>query len=372
MRKLNVVELYAGIGRCSAPFRGWRRARIGLLADWNPHAGQTYRHNFSKTPYMVSDLSTATVAELESEANGKIDIVLGCPPCQGFSDSGRRNPADPRNSHVMNFVRLAVGARPFAIAMENVPMAAISPQFRAATALLENAGYRWTAAVLNAACYGSAQTRHRLVLVAVRGDITARLELPAPTHTPLGRYFDYRSQSVRAYSGPDDDLLGITSTARRADAALASRIGTRRALRAIPTFSDVTAGLPDLGSASAAKLGHEAWAHSGEMLRRMRDVPEGGQLRTSRSYYASAYARLHRRGLARTLTTYFPNAGSGRFWHPTENRALTVREAARVQGVPDGFQFLNGPTLANATLLGNALDAHLAAATYASVRSALE
>lgn len=371
MRTLNVVELYAGIGRCSAPFREWRKARIGLLADWNPHARDTYQLNHPKTPYLVADLSDSSVHDLERAAGGKIDIVLGCPPCQGFSDSGRRDPDDPRNSHVLSFARLAAGARPLAIAMENVPMTAISPQFRAATALLENAGYRWTAAILNAAQYGSAQTRLRLVMVALRCDIEGTLQLPAPTHSPIGTYFDYRSRKLKRYEGADDDLMGVTSTSRRAETALTPRFGKASEIQPTPTFSDATAGLPAIGSAEARRLCHETWGHSTRMLQRMRDVPEGGQLETLRDYYASAYARLHRRGLARTLTTYFPNAGSGRFWHPTENRSLTVREAARLQGVPDSFRFMGGPTKANATLLGNTLDAHLAAATFRSVRAAL-
>lgn len=372
MRKLNVIELYAGIGRCSAPFRQWRRAHVGLLVDWSAHAAMTHADNYSATPYLVSDLAVTTNQQLEAAAGGKIDVVLGCPPCQGFSDSGRRDPDDPRNSHVVNFMRLAVGAKPCAIAMENVPMAAVSTQFQSATALLEQAGYRWTAAVLNAACYGSAQTRHRLVLVALRSDIEGDIKIPSPTHGPVGNYFDYRSQTIRTYDGSSDDLMGVTSTARRASAALTPRFARKNILKSTPTFSDVVGDLPSTGSAAAAKLTHTSWAHSADILRRMCDVPEGGQLGTSRTYYASAYARLHHRGLARTVTTYFANAGSGRFWHPTENRALTVREAARLQGVPDDFHFLGGPTLANAMLLGNTLDAHLAAATYRSVRRALE
>lgn len=104
----------------------------------------------------------------------------------------------------------------------------------------------------------------------------------------------------------------------------------------------------------------------------MRDVEEGGRRRTVKSYYGAAYARLHRYGLARTITTYFSNAGSGRYWHPTANRAITLREGARLQGFPDDFKFLGGALQSNATLVGNALDAELANATYRSIRRALE
>ena len=77
-------------------------------------------------------------------------------------------------------------------------------------------------------------------------------------------------------------------------------------------------------------------------------------------------------GLARTVTTYFGNAGSGRFWHPTENRALTVREAARVQGFPDSFRFYGDESVRNSRLVGNALDSALAEMQYEAIRQALE
>jgi DNA (cytosine-5)-methyltransferase 1 len=100
----------------------------------------------------------------------------------------------------------------------------------------------------------------------------------------------------------------------------------------------------------------------------MRDVPEGGRRLTEKRYYGAAYARLHSQGLAKTLTRYFANAGSGRFWHPSENRSLTVREAARLQGFDDGFQFPGGAREANAWMIGNALDKGLADASFGAVR----
>jgi DNA (cytosine-5)-methyltransferase 1 len=102
----------------------------------------------------------------------------------------------------------------------------------------------------------------------------------------------------------------------------------------------------------------------------MRNVPEGGQWKGQKEYYSESYGRLHRKGLARTITRFFPNAGSGRFWHPVENRTLTLREAARIQGFPDSFRFL-ATGMKDADLVGNALDARLAEIAYTSIREAL-
>src|SRR5207253_1692900 len=113
-------------------------------------------------------------------------------------------------------------------------------------------------------------------------------------------------------------------------------------------------------SAYAARLrtageapNHEGWRHRPELVARMAAVPEGGAAETEKPYYSQAYARLHRRGLARTLTTNFHNAGCGRFTHYAEPRTLTVREAARLQGVKDGFEFIGHRSLQE-RLVGNA------------------
>jgi DNA (cytosine-5)-methyltransferase 1 len=100
-------------------------------------------------------------------------------------------------------------------------------------------------------------------------------------------------------------------------------------------------------------------------------VPEGGRWAGGLEHYSQSYGRLHRNGLARTITTAFPNAGSGRFWHPTENRALTLREAARLQGFPDSFHFVP-PFSRAAFLVGNALDKTIADLVFEVIRGCLE
>jgi site-specific DNA-cytosine methylase len=118
-------------------------------------------------------------------------------------------------------------------------------------------------------------------------------------------------------------------------------------------------------------LTHTAWPSSPIMRRRMANVPEGSRWSGGQDHFSHSYGRLHRRGLARTITTYFANAGSGRFWHPTENRALTVREAARIQGIEDDFLF-HGSLGGVSDLVGNALDSAIADVACRTVQECLE
>jgi len=369
MRKLRVAEIYAGIARTWEPFRHWRRCELGLLVDLDPLARDTYLDNFPAANYWRRDLTWTRPSELEAKAGGKIDILLGCPPCQGFSDTGKRDPDDPRNAHVGIFSRFACGLKPKAVVMENVPLLAGSARYRRFTRQLEKAGYRWTSAVINAALFGSCQTRQRLLLVAIHKDAGPKPELPTSTHGGTRLYFGYQTRKLVPLEENATELLGITPAAQQLQAHIPVPRTTGRI--PIPNVQESLDGLPAIGSPDGIALTHTVWQTSKSMTARMSRVNEGGRWRGGEDHYSHAYGRLHRRGLARTITTYFANPGSGRFWHPTDDRPLSVREAARIQGIDDDFLF-QGPLSRAARLVGNALDAAIARVGYLAVRQSLE
>ena len=370
MKKLKLVELYAGTGRSVEPFRGWRRAEVGLLVDANSYCKQTYLRNFPDAPYVRRDLARLSPRELLALAGGRIDVLLGCPPCQGFSDSGLRLSDDPRNWHVRRFAHFAKTLQPLAVVMENVPRVAESVEFDDMTFALENLGYRWSAVIANSAQFGSCQSRQRLLFVAIHPDVGARPKFPRPTHGS-GRVFSYADLD---YVRPSEDpvsVLGVTPPTQRISRTMTNDLATALGKHEMVTVRDALAGLPQADTARGRALQHTAWAHSRAMLRRMERVPEGGRWRGGADHFAHTYGRLHRRGLARTITTFLAYAGGGRFWHPTQNRSLTLREAARVQGFPDSFAFAES-SKRSAALVGNALDSALASVCYRVVRAALE
>lgn len=368
--QLRVVELYAGTARSFEPFRDWKRCSLSLLVDNDPLAEKTYRENFPDAPYQLEDLTRMRPDQLLTLAGGRVDILLGCPPCQGFSDTGKRDPNDPRNRHLRRFGRFAEALRPMAIAMENVPLAAETSQFWKFVRRMERAGYAWTAGIINAALRGSSQCRQRLVYIAIRGDVKAEPRIPPPAYGGSREYFSYRFGRMESIDSDPVSMLGEAPATQRLRKNLPCQedaIGPRN----IPRVEEVLDGLPPVGSPAAERLSHRPWAHTHKQLRRMGKVPEGGRWRGGRDHYSQSYGRLHRLGLARTITTFFPNPGSGRFWHPTANRALTLREAARIQGFPDSFLFLP-PFSRAAILVGNALDKSIATVTYEIIRSCLE
>jgi len=371
-RKLRIVELYAGTGRSVEPFRQWKQVDEPTLVDYNLYAADVYNNNYPKTPYILANLASVNAKEILKLSENKIDILLGCPPCQGYSDNGSRNPDDPRNKHVSRFAYYAEKAKPLVIAMENVPLLAESLMFKKFVERMERAGYLWTASVVNAALWGSCQSRQRLIYVAYRKDLGVTPCFPQPTHgTKEQKYFSYRFMKPCSIDDDRVGMLGEAPGARRAARFLPSSVMGSYGTLPIPTVGKVISGLPKAGSKAGLDLNHYPWAHTEKTLSRMKDVPEGGRWTGAAGYYSQTYGRLHRRGLARTITGYLANAGSGRFWHPTENRAITLREAARIQGFPDSFSFLNKQS-EDCVLVGNALDSALARLTYNMVRPALE
>jgi DNA (cytosine-5)-methyltransferase 1 len=370
-RRLRVVELYAGTGRSVEPFRRWQSCVISGLFDKNKYAADTYLANFPGAPYELRDLTRIKPSTIERVAHGAVDILLGCPPCQGFSDVGTRNPWDRRNSHLKNFARLAAQLQPLAIGMENVPLAASPRRFANFTSMIERAGYVWTAGILNAALRGSAQCRHRLVFIAIRKDLKISPTIPQTTHggSPT-RYYCYGTGTYRTINADRIGMLGEAPAARRVRDRLPF-VERELGPADVPVIQEVFDDLPAIDTPAASRIQHLAWSHTDKIVRRMARVAEGGRWCGGRDHYAHTYGRLHRRGFARTITTFFPNPGGGRFWHPTQDRTLTLREAARLQGFPDSFRFTQGLPSYAAVLVGNALDAAIATTMYKAIRSYL-
>ncbi|MBM6403525.1 DNA cytosine methyltransferase [Phycicoccus sp. CSK15P-2] len=370
-----MAELFAGVGSVAEGFRRGAGFDVAYLNDVDPAARDTYQENYGKdVPYDLIDVQGVTADRIREKVDGKpIAGLLGCPPCQGWSTAGPRREGDVRNALLGDFFRLITDLRPMFFVMENVP--AVSDRVELSRALQElSPHYRTWVGVLNAASFGLPQSRQRTLVIGYDVRTGVQPLPPAPTHAGVRRVWDYRSeQLVKPSADTIDTILGAAPRlGSTVSSAYSMAAHYRGGVEPLKNFVTVGEALRDLDPESGQKpsdyvrgLGggwlppenHRPWGHGPDLVARLSKVAEGGRpssdVTAGKRYYSQAYARLHRRGLARTITTNFHNPGSGRFLHYSQPRSLTVREAARLQGFRDDFRFIHHPSWQE-RLVGNA------------------
>lgn len=400
----SVVDLFSGVGGLSFGFEWNKKFNVTALNDIDEDCKETYLKNFPKSNFIRDDI-TRTGGEKFVELNNDkpIDIVIGGPPCQGFSMAGKQLFEDERNHLFRQFLRLIVELNPKVVLMENVPeILRVFGEYvkNELTAFFEKNKYVVTANVLNAANYGVPQTRNRAFILAVKKELGVQPTLPQPTND--GSYvgiFNYLTKKIeppaKCYG---NEIMGKNnqtyhwlkrngrliekSTKKTIDEYCSDKTGINFTTKPLVTVWEAMGDLPHLPEGVKQKTeykkepfteyqrwirgnenilnNHNRWGHTKEMMERIRLLPEGGNMKDlPKSHqvsgaYSQAYSRLHRNGLARTITTFVHNPGSGRFVHPIEDRAISIREAARLQSFPDSFVFC-GKLSSQERQVGNAV-----------------
>jgi len=344
----SVVDLFAGVGGFSEGFLRANRTEkdfqfaLKLLVDSDPTASFTFKKNYPRIPFWTADIGKVGAAEilkLIGMKKGDLDFLIGGPPCQGFSQNGKRWLEDHRNQLLSRYIELAHDLRPKCVILENVPTA-LSAFAKLFDEQIHEAfrGYTVRLAVLNASEFGVPQIRRRAFVVALREDLGI-----TDFALPVG---DYDAMDVGHDSHTD-------AKAEHRFVSVEDAIGDLPELAAGSGFD----GRSYLGESnsiyqknrregSIALFNHNARAHSRKFLEKISLIQPGqgnAQLpdgkRFSDNYFSQAYARLHPRGIGFTITAHFRNPGSGRFTHYRDNRSITVREAARLQSFDDRFIF---------------------------------
>ncbi|MEM3485448.1 MAG: DNA cytosine methyltransferase [Candidatus Methanomethyliaceae archaeon] len=315
---IDVVDMFSGCGGMSAGFQivnGVIPAyRLTAAVDIDEIANATYEYNLGLRPVaenisMYKDKALLNRL-LGHRREGAPLVLIGCAPCQGFSS--HRNQAgegDPRNSLFLDFARIATQIEPEAILAENVPELLTDrywPFLEKARSLLEQCGYYVHVAVCNMAEFGLPQERFRALMIAMRRPF-------APPHGFLERA---AFRTVRESIGflppvkagkrhPKDDM----------HYSAAHKPSTIETIKAVP------------------KDGGSRPAHVGPAC--LREAAE----RNGKAVYEDVYGRLFWDRPAITITAYARNPASGRFVHPEQDRGLTAREAALLQGFPKTYYF---------------------------------
>lgn len=369
------VDLFAGVGGFTFGLETTSQYKSVLLADSDRSAARTLKRNRPRIPYWVQDLAQVGADDILERARlspGELDLLTAGPPCQGFSRNRGRSLDDPRNALLGKTAALIVDLKPKAAVIENVPPLFYEAHNRAFEDLMEvllDAGYDVFPKVLDAWRHGVPQMRRRLFVVAVRSGLGLADQDPFPAGLETNGFFA-RDLIAAAETGEPECPPGLSVEEAIGDLPPLDPGGGRE----VATYPRPPAS--DYQRARRARatflVNHRSRTHSEGMVRNLSRIPEGGRnhempdgerLRAQDGeYYSQAYARLHRHGIAQTVTTYFHNPGSGRFIHYRDDRAITVREAARFQSFDDDIMFL-GTSEQQTRHVGNAVPPLLAAAT---------
>jgi DNA (cytosine-5)-methyltransferase 1 len=347
---VDAVDLFSGAGGLA---KGLTEGGLDvrLASDvWRP-AADTYRANFPSHEFAQCDVRDLGTAEFRSRLTEEARWVLaGGPPCQGFSSAGARSDRDPRNTLVGFYATLAAQCLPDVFVFENVEGFLTAGNGRFVRDLLDpliEAGYTVRLEKINVANFGVPQLRKRVIAIAARHRVPAKL---TPTHSAFGSPGAWRvGQSLPPTKSVGEALarMGVAPGDPLSEAREPCGLELRRiqALGPGQTMRD----LPD-------ELQHSSWA-----ARANRRVSDG----TPSEQRGGAPIGL-RRLIANEPSRAITGAATREFVHPWKNRTLTLREAAAIQTFPTDFQFL-GTRNAVATLIGNAVPPLFARAIAASV-----
>lgn len=319
--RLAAVDLFAGAGGLSLGLSDAGFHVMGAI-ELDPLAAETYRINHADTYLWECDIRDITGPEMLDELSlrkGELDLLASCPPCQGFSSvrtlNGGREVDDVRNDLIEDVARLVHEIEPRAVMMENVPALLNEERRDRFVDNLKGLNYDVKDTVLDVRDYGVPQRRPRYVLLAVQGGKSR--------FAPRAR----RVKSVR-------EAIGNLPPAGSSGDPLHDHGENRN-----PSVVERIALTPPDGGSRT-------------------DLPDSWQLACHRRCegFFDIYGRMSWDDVAPTITGGCVNPSKGRFLHPVENRSITLREAAVLQGFPADYQFsMKRGKHAAAAMVGNAL-----------------
>ncbi len=319
-----LIDLFSG---CGGVTQGFKNQGYQVLAavEWDPIVAKTYTINHPMVEMYQNDIQNVDPKEMMDRCNlrtGELTVLSVCAPCQPFSRQTRTNKKDNRTKLVLEMIRFVAILKPQFIIMENVPGLGKGKNKKVLDKLLrvlrDNLEYNvLEPQVVDSVSYGVPQFRKRLILIGSRDKIA--LSMPE---------IDYVS--------PEEAMLCDKEPWR--------------------TVQDAFEGLSPLGPGQKSDTDslHRARNHKPLTIKRLEYIPPNGGSRSSLpeelvldchkrcNGYNDVYGRMDFGQPSNTLTTGCTNVTKGRFAHPTANRAITPREAARLQTFPDSYRFMGG------------------------------
>lgn len=379
---MKILDLFCGTGGFSKGFEKARGARYETVfgIDILPKSVETFQMNHKAALGVCGDIRKVRCEELSQKLKikrGELDLVIGGPPCQGFSSIRpfrSSNEDDPRNSLFEQFAGFVNWFRPRALVMENVVGLATHQGGQTIQQIEEcfgGLGYDCQWRILNTATFGVPQRRERLILIGVQKG--GKIVFPEPTHRNDGSTIGHKNKSKMLVA--EEDLFSTTKL--QPPVTVMDAIGDLPPIRSGETASAYdrpasTGYQRERRNGSKELKLHFSTAHSAKMLEIIRHSGKNiSSIPTHliSSGFSSCYSRLDGDATSVTITVNFVHPASNRCIHPVCDRALTPREGARIQSFDDDFEFAGNRSqivkqIGNAVppLLGRAIGEALAPA----------
>lgn len=347
-----VIDLFAGVGGFSL---GFQRAGFDIILanEYDVEIAKSYSFNHPSTKMIVEDITKLDYVREFSEYVGKIDVIVGGPPCQGFSQKGQRKTIlDERNFLFQFFVKAVSFIQPKYFVMENVPNLFTSEKgyFKKELEILFNElGYDLSLGVMNASDYGVPQNRRRAIIIGKKEGKAPDIPLPKDYKVTI---WDAISDLAYLSSGEGEEVQQYL---------MAPQSNYQQLMR----------------RNSDTLFNHIATKHSLLALERLAMIPPNGgrdslpKEHLTKSIYSGTWSRMVKEDASVTITTRFDTPSSGKFTHPFLHRAITVREGARIQSFPDTFRFI-GSKGSQMKQVGNAVPPLMAQAIAETILNDLD
>lgn len=346
---MKVGDLFAGVGGISQGFKMAGGFEISFAVEYEKDIADAYKKNHINTDVYAMDIRNIDVEELHKK-HPSIDVMIGGPPCQGFSQKGKRlSIDDPRNFLFQQFVRFVKEFKPKYFVLENVPAIITTANgfFKEQIiSAFNKIGYDVTCDVLCAADFGVPQDRRRAVFIGQLGEL--QIELPKPTNKRVNiKDAIYDLPFIASGEGEEESSYDKKPTSEY-----------QKLMR---------------GNCNVL-YNHKATKHNALALNRLSMIPKGAGKEVlppeerTKSIYSGTWSRMIEDDISVTITTRYDTPSSGRFTHPILDRCITTREAARIQSFPDSFRFYGSKTC-QMKQVGNAVPPLLAKAIAEQIKN---
>ncbi|MEL7981629.1 DNA cytosine methyltransferase [Vreelandella titanicae] len=338
-QKPSALDLFCGSGAVSLGLKQAGFEVVGAV-DLDVGACTTYRANHPEVKLVEKDIREVSAGDFDDVIPGKLDLLVVCAPCQPFSSQNRyKKDNDARSNLVEQSKKFIIHFEPSIVFLENVPGLASTDIFSNFSEWLGRAGYEVAKPMrIDASELGVAQRRIRMILIAVKG----------------------------------------VSLEKASNIARIGKKTVGQLIRDLPT--------PPIGRNAAREDPlHYSRRHSLLNIERLSHIPVNGGSRQSlpphlqltchknsrRSSFSDTYGRMSWDDISPTLTTGCTDITKGRYAHPVQNRAITLREAARLQSFPDNYVFFGNASQV-AMQIGNAVPPEMMRSIATSLKAAIQ